>query len=694
MAGLQVKTYLDQSPRGLVRVLFFAAGEDHDRYLDEIAGRILERYHHVAVYYSEDPADITDEVLSEMRLAVCPVTMAFLSEECEARKQLFDRILERHIALLPIGMERGIEKTFNLICGELQFLDAVTQDATALGFEHKLVNFLNDILLDEHVSAQIRDAFDAYIFLSYRKKDRRSANEIMRLIHKNDFMRDVAIWYDEYLVPGENFSEAISDALLKSGLMALVVTPNLVNEDNYVKDTEYPMARRAEKPVLPILAEETDEKALRAGFEGIVTPIGTDHPEEISHALLTLYDKEWSRGNDDPDHLCFIALAYLYGIDVETDTERAVSLLEDASRGGSIAASKKLAQMYLQGQFVEADYHKAADLLDRIVAQLKEAGDPADRDGYLERIDYLREQEEILERCQEFDRAMHLSADTYRLQQEMDERFPDPWNELVRAGIIRDICRAALQKDPPPGGIGDYLEEICSIYYDYFGEYGYGADWDILPLLALMTKASGEDEFAIGIREDGLAQMYFESVQEQQDSGAAGAEENLLALSYSYVCMMTDFCEYALAHFDEMDERIRAHRMRIIEDADRTIKASAILLIKKGHTDRGISAGQRYFDSFGRYYLRMGEYDKAKQMFEIAFGQLHERYDEPDNILRQCGNARNLILLGGAAGDAESLKLGHYTLTELLERLYRATGAAEFKRQLDENEEQIRAKGL
>ena len=41
-----------------------------------------------------------------------------------------------------------------------------------------------------------------------------------------------------------------------------------------------------------------------------------------------------------------------------------------------------------------------------------------------------------------------------------------------------------------------------------------------------------------------------------------------------------------------------------------------------------------------------------------------------------------------------SLKLGHYTLTELLERLYRATGAAEFKRQLDENEEQIRAKGL
>ena len=51
----------------------------------------------------------------------------------------------------------------------------------------------------------------------------------MRLIHKNEFCRDIAIWYDEFLTPGENFNDAIKEALQKSGLFVLTVTPNLVN---------------------------------------------------------------------------------------------------------------------------------------------------------------------------------------------------------------------------------------------------------------------------------------------------------------------------------------------------------------------------------------------------------------------------------------------------------------------------------
>ena len=58
----------------------------------------------------------------------------------------------------------------------------------------------------------------------------------MRLIHQNDFCRDIAIWYDEYLEPGENFNNAILKAIEKSKLFTMVVTPNLINEDNYVKN--------------------------------------------------------------------------------------------------------------------------------------------------------------------------------------------------------------------------------------------------------------------------------------------------------------------------------------------------------------------------------------------------------------------------------------------------------------------------
>ena len=65
----------------------------------------------------------------------------------------------------------------------------------------------------------------------------------MRLIHENKEFRDIAIWYDEFLVPGEGFNEAIVGAFRKSSLFAMAVTPHLEEEGNYVMRVEYPMAR-------------------------------------------------------------------------------------------------------------------------------------------------------------------------------------------------------------------------------------------------------------------------------------------------------------------------------------------------------------------------------------------------------------------------------------------------------------------
>ena len=70
----------------------------------------------------------------------------------------------------------------------------------------------------------------------------------MRLIHENEAYRDIAIWYDEFLVPGEGFNEAIKAAFEKSSLFAMAVTPHLEEDGNYVMRVEYPMARdRQEK---------------------------------------------------------------------------------------------------------------------------------------------------------------------------------------------------------------------------------------------------------------------------------------------------------------------------------------------------------------------------------------------------------------------------------------------------------------
>ncbi len=162
--------------------------------------------------------------------------------------------------------------------GDLQYLDPKETDETRFRFDEVLETYVRSVLVSSELAEEVRAAFDAYIFLSYRKKDRRKAQELMRLIHCDPLCRDIAIWYDEFLTPGEDFNQAIGEMLEQNDMVALVVTPNLVNEINYVMTTEYPAVRKHRKLVMPVEMEKTDRKkaggvlggsaSLRAGRRG------------------------------------------------------------------------------------------------------------------------------------------------------------------------------------------------------------------------------------------------------------------------------------------------------------------------------------------------------------------------------------------------------------------------------------------
>lgn len=115
--------------------------------------------------------------------------------------------------------EKGLNEPFDRICSDLHFLDKDTEDEksmNAIPYHVKLEKFLHSVLIKDDLSVQIRAAFKAYIFLSYRKKDRQYAQKLMELIHDNDFCRDLAIWYDEFLILSENFNQSIENALQKA----------------------------------------------------------------------------------------------------------------------------------------------------------------------------------------------------------------------------------------------------------------------------------------------------------------------------------------------------------------------------------------------------------------------------------------------------------------------------------------------
>ena len=216
MASLNFKTKLNSHPQGKPKV-YFSCHEDDFIYFDDICKDIFE-YSDCAIWYFNNELKFTDsefneeeyfDSLKKMQLFVMPITTKLLTTKNRAIDIEFKFALDNHIPVLPLMKETGLEELFNKVCGDLQFLDKRKKDNTGIKYQDKLKNHLSSVLVGDELASKIRAAFDAYVFLSYRKKDRKHAEELMKLIHKDPLCRDIAIWYDEFLVPGENFNDSI-----------------------------------------------------------------------------------------------------------------------------------------------------------------------------------------------------------------------------------------------------------------------------------------------------------------------------------------------------------------------------------------------------------------------------------------------------------------------------------------------------
>lgn len=363
---MKYKTKGNSSPQGKPRVYFTGHPKDCAAFLESISDMIL-KFHDCAVFYDEDseqPEDAENFMsdLDSMQLIVIVITSRYVYGDTFAHNVVFKHAMEKHIPVLPILEESGIEADFDRKCGDLQFLNPNVRDDTEINFEDKLKKFLDSVLINDELAAKVRAAFDAYVFLSYRKKDRRYAQELMRLIHNNDFCRDIAIWYDEFLVPGENFNDAIRDAMEKSELFAMAVTPNLLEKLNYVMSTEYPAARDAGKKILPAVLVPTDGESLKKYYEKIPEPVAADKIDDLAAALSRALENVAVLENDgDPQHMFFIGLAYLGGIDVEVNYKRAVEMITFAAEHGLPEAIEKLVAMYRSGEGVKRSYETAIE---------------------------------------------------------------------------------------------------------------------------------------------------------------------------------------------------------------------------------------------------------------------------------------------------------------------------------------------
>ncbi len=379
----------DINPKTSAKIYFAGNAEEFNLHFDTITNQALHlaeknsttctiwfRKHFDSL--SPEENQLLLDFLSQAHLIIVPVTRSLLLDKCGVLQNEILFAKQNGKPILPIMLEDGLVELYSRSenFGDRQFLNPFDKDVTAIPYEKKLQDYLSIVLVDDKLRKEIQREFDAYVFLSYRKKDRTEAQRLMRQIHQNDFCRDIAIWYDEYLIPGEDFNDAIKNALQKSQLFALLVTPSIIEPDNYIIEHEYPMAQEHSKkrqtPILPIECVKTDKETLNAIYDELPPCTDADNHQLLSEALkASLKNVALMKNQDDPRHNYLIGLAYLNGIDVQIDYQRAISIITDAANCDFLLAKRKLIEIYKKGIGTPIDYNTALFWTDEFIGQCK-----------------------------------------------------------------------------------------------------------------------------------------------------------------------------------------------------------------------------------------------------------------------------------------------------------------------------------
>lgn len=378
MYKLSYRAWGGALPLEMPKVFFTCFPDDFDSTFDSICDDIF-RTHRCAVYYT---VDMSSEIPSEQRLTdldgmnlfVIPVTKALLTVPNRAMDIDLPYAMEKRIPVLPIMLDTGLDPIYSREdrFGKLHYLSPSDTSELGLGYSEKLKRYLESIFVVDDVKDKIEKAFDARMFMSYRRDDRLTAMNFMSIFHRIPRFRDIAIWYDEFLIPGEDYAEALRNKIQQCDLFTLIITPKLVeNMNNYVLNVEYPDARKAGKPVLYAEMLPTDPEAILKIDELNDTLDPHDNSALEQRVAELVSSQSIGEHLDDPSRQFLMGSAYMVGFHVEVDRERAVQLLLSSAEAGNPNAQSKVSEMYRLGQGVSLDYSQEVYWAERYAENCK-----------------------------------------------------------------------------------------------------------------------------------------------------------------------------------------------------------------------------------------------------------------------------------------------------------------------------------
>lgn len=316
--------------------------------------------------YPEFDQNELNRLIGQTSVVLFAVSDKYLTTENDSYKYEYPFVKENSIPFLPIVSGESLIDEYTKKFGTIQYLNINQDDKTQIDVNKKIKDYLAHFVAKEKDFLIAEGAFKKKIFLSYRKKDRIQALNLIDLIHSDESCRDIAIWYDEFLVIGKEFDTSIFEKLHDSDGLVILITPNVVNEDNYVKSTEYPKAQEEGKTIIPYLSTEVDQEELHKGFKNL--PEVVDE-KNVAKTISDLFSSKVIKLT--PKKKYALGIAYLYGIDVEINRRIALEFLSNSADDGYLPAINLLSDIYYTGNGVVKNLFKAKEYSNRLIELYK-----------------------------------------------------------------------------------------------------------------------------------------------------------------------------------------------------------------------------------------------------------------------------------------------------------------------------------
>ncbi len=566
------------------KVYFTCHKKDVEKYFDRICNDIFECCDRRCIIYFKEDMNLEipdDEIacLEGMNLVVVPITKNLLSEANPSMREV-QYALEKKKEVLPFMTDPALSPIYEHSClGMIQWISPYSYDRSAIPYKTKLRTFLNDIFLDDDTINKIKEEFTARIFFSYRKKDREAAKKLMSSIHGVKKLRDVAIWYDEYLPLAQDFAANIDLEIQKSNAVVFLVTANLLEKGNYVIETEYPIAKDHSKTMFPIQAEGhegIDHRSLKGAFDDDFPACSS--VEEVA-CTMVIFDKD----ENDPIHRYLIGLAYLNGVDMEINKERAIEMITYSAEAEYHEMTRPALELLIKIYNSEYGYDdKLAVVYKRMCDYLSDTLGP----DHTEVFDYQVKLAFCYDRIGESEKARSLMSSVYERKCELfGESSPS---------TIRTLC-AKLQLYTNDEDVFDDMEAEARCKLDQIKDID---DVDV-------TRALNNYAGALGDLYGYSAFSVYEEIQEWivKFRGEGSPEELSILSDLSDMYYELEFYEDAI--------KVGTRFYSYLKD-------------EYGETDKYTLA---VYENLAKVYLFNGDYDEAMRRLEKLV-EIYSRYEE------------------------------------------------------------------